>query len=181
MWLWVMRSTGGQWRSAAFGKTRREARFGLNFGDDYAPNRQQMALERRRMHSDRQRRMQGNADGAMIRSGLVQQRMQVANRQHHRRQHENDADRDGNSADAGCRCGPHNFYSEMQIDEFLRQSRQNTVYPVEPSLLGFFRRSFGALTFPDPDFNQFFRAPKNLLQRHRGAVEPDRVRRRLQR
>lgn len=53
------------------------------------------------MDSQRQDRVQGDADGAMIRSGLVEERMQMAHRQHHCQQQKEDTGGDGDLADAG--------------------------------------------------------------------------------
>jgi len=53
------------------------------------------------MDSQRRGRVQRDADGAMIRCGLVEQRMQMAHRQHQGQEQKDDAGGDGDFADAG--------------------------------------------------------------------------------
>jgi hypothetical protein len=56
---------------------------------------------RRQMDSQGWRCMQRDADGAVVRSGCIEQGMHVANRQHHRQQQQQDAGGNGGLADSG--------------------------------------------------------------------------------
>src|SRR5665213_1575684 len=93
-------STGGTRWGAACGKTGRKTGLAPDAGDNNAFLARNRTHHWRRMHSYGQRGMQRNADGAVVRSSLVEERMQVADRQHHCHQQQNNTAGNRNFADA---------------------------------------------------------------------------------
>lgn len=99
-------SAGREGWGAAGGKTRSDTGLDGEFGDENLTGLVQ-AHSGRKVSSHGRRRMQRDADGAMVGGRFIEQRMHVANRQHHGQQQQQDAGGNSGLTDSSLRLCPH--------------------------------------------------------------------------
>ena len=101
-------SAGWEWRCAACGEARCDVGLRRETGNENLAALIQ-ANDRGQMDTQRWGRVERDADSAMVWRSLIEQRMHVADRQHHGQQHQEDAGGDGDFTDPTWRVRLHRF------------------------------------------------------------------------